>query len=409
MARTHDRFGLVAVGVIHLAGGPEPEALCQALRVVQARHPLLRARLGTRSGRPAFEVLDPAPPIQFDVAEWTAEADTLARAQRMLNEPFAPGEVPLLRVAYLASEERSDLLLAFHHAMMDAPSAARLVHDLLTACAMGEGGRETRQLPPSSDSLAPSGLRTLPGLVRFVAGEMASDWHYARETIEAQRPQLKPAGPTVIQSATLTDAETRALVQRSREERATLPSVLTAAMLLSALARGYPADTPLARAIVFSDLRPYLQPRPSSEDLACHVAMQRLSIRLGADTGSVGLWDIARQVAGMIHASGRRGGRFHAARMARHVVAQELKTENRRMGTVALSYVGSLALDATYGPTEVMGAHAFITTNRLSPEFSAFAHLFRGRLHLDTMTTREDVTLEDADALLLDVTRRLTA
>lgn len=414
MARTHSRFGLMAVAIVHLKNGPTPEVLRHALGQAQERHPLLRARVAAVGRRGRLEVLDSAPPTPLVVRDWKSEDEAMSHAQELLNEPFLSETVPLLRCVYLYGSDRSDLVLAFHHAVMDGTSAVRLCHDLLVDRSdLDAAPLKPRRLPPPSDAAFPAsarGLRHVPRLVRFVARELRADRRYLRQTSPEHRPPLRREGPTWIRSMSLSERETGALVRRSRLERATLASVVASAMLLTVAEERYPTDTPMARAIVFSDLRPYLVPRPAPEELACHVAMQRLTVSLcGTETqDESSLWTVARRISKAVHEANRRGEKFLAARMARHVVGRELKREDQRMGTIALSFMGGLDLRHTYGETEVLGVHAFIATNRLSPELSASGHLFHGRLRLDVMFSPEDFSPNEAEALLRRVARRLT-
>lgn len=417
LAQTHDRYGLVAVVVLRLRRGPEPQALQGALDESQARHPLLRARIVSRGRRRAFEVLHPAPPIPLETADWQDDDATRRQAQRLLNAPFDPTRAPLVRAVYLTSADRSDLLVAFHHAVMDAASAARLCRNLLERSQSrdDEGAVVPRVLPSSSDGHLPprtGGLRDLPRLAGFVGREVMADWRYARETTPEQRPRLREESPTEITSVALDQEATDVFVRRSRREKATVPGAIAASLLLGVLRRRYPPDTPAARVVLFSSLRPYLQPRPPDDDLACHITLERLGVslrELASPESAPALWEVARRISSSLYEAHQRGGAFHSARMARHVVRQEVRAESRRMGTAALSYLGPVSLSRQVGSTEVLGLRAFVTTNRISPEISALGHLFGGRLHLDAMVERADFSQEEAADILQEAAHRLVA
>jgi len=408
MTLTNRAFGLVAVGVLRLRQAPPPAVLQRALQQVQARHPLLQVRIVPTKKTYRFERLSPLPTIPLKVLERRDDHHALAQAQQMLNEPLAPTEGPLMRCVYLvAPDQRADLICAFHHAIMDAPSAAHCYHELLTLCARSaaeHGLAEDDALPqtiqPAAEALLPpafTGFAQVRRLVPFLFREMRTDRHYRRRTTAAQRPSLHPPSTSHILSESLSASQTQALVRQSRQESVTLHSTLAAAMLSAVVRQRYPADLPLARMLIFSNLRPYLKPPVAPEYLGCYIAMQRLTIPF-APTST--LWTLARSLQESLHAANKRGEKYLSAVMSKHIMQQALRTQNDRMATAALSYVGPVKLQPTYGSIEVTDVHGFITPNRLSPEWSAFGHLFRGQLHLDFMYMRNDMDAAAAQSLV---------
>ncbi|MBI9083984.1 MAG: hypothetical protein JEZ11_10335 [Desulfobacterales bacterium] len=128
--------------------GPLDETvLGQALKVVQARHPLLRVRI-VREGRShARFISGPAPAIPVRLAQsasnrWTEEAE------RELNTRFDAEKAPLLRCVLIRhGMEQNTVLLNFHHAIGDGLSGAYLMRDLFVAADTVIAGKNPSSYP----------------------------------------------------------------------------------------------------------------------------------------------------------------------------------------------------------------------------------------------------------------------
>jgi hypothetical protein len=134
--------------------------------------------------------------------------------------------------------------------------------------------------------------------------------------------------------------------------------------------------------------------------------MQRIAVPVSKDSS---LWTVARSINEVVYAASKRGDRFVSPLLSRTVMRRLLKNRNERMATTALSYAGPIPVRRSYGPVEVVDIHSFITTNPISPMFSAFGHLFAGRLILDFMFQEADMDGAGAQEISRDIKQLLTS
>lgn len=102
------------------------------LAAVQARHPLLRARIiETKPHWPCFQFLNAAPPIPLEIVPPTAISDWAAIALQHTRIEFQPDEAPLVRITVRPDDTGFDLVASFHHAILDAKSILALLQEML--------------------------------------------------------------------------------------------------------------------------------------------------------------------------------------------------------------------------------------------------------------------------------------
>ncbi len=415
---TNEAYGLVAVGVLRLQPGPSPPVLRQALDALQARHPLLRMVVAPRGRAFAFVPMEPPGPVPLRVIARQGDAHWQRLAEHLLNQRFDPARGPLMRCVYLVAEApapAAELICVFHHAVIDAASGARLCHELLSRCAalVEKGAPAQAQsaplaLQPPTEALLPPayrGGRLVRRLLPFLAGQVREQRRYRKQTRHSHQPPILPQSTCCILSLTVPEAATGTLIRKARRERVSLNSALAAAMLLVVYRHRYPPEARRLRTLVFADLRPYLRPALSAEHLGCYLAMQRLAVPVSPQTS---LWRLARSLGEDVYASNKRGEKYLAALLSKRLMRRLLRKQDERMAATALSYAGPLRLDAAYGAIAVTGVHGFITSNRLGPEYSAFAHLAFGRLRLDFMYMAADMDAGQARAIAVEIERILT-
>lgn len=148
-----------------------------------------------------------------------------------------------------------------------------------------------------------------------------------------------------------------------------------------------------ANLISFADLRAAMVPPVSDHELGCYVSMVRFPVSLAAGQPPLQLAHGIRR--GMFQAS-RRGEVFIMNRISKYLIKMVTRLQNTRLGLTALSFIGVLDLLPRYGSIELHDVNAFITNNRLGPEFSAFGKILFGSIGLDfTYLTAE---MEEAQA-----------
>lgn len=124
-------------------GSLDRTAFIEALRFVKARHPLLNARVDVHSSR---------------VPRWVAASETTTPVDWAdTREPIRPSPVAFLdltsssglRVWVRTSEDRTRVVLQFHHACCDALGALQFVEEMLMAYdAVVKGAAVDERLPP---------------------------------------------------------------------------------------------------------------------------------------------------------------------------------------------------------------------------------------------------------------------
>ncbi len=425
---------LNAVVVLRLLAGPSSQVLTQALTLLQRRHPLLRARIEPRGrrlfftpgvGATAFRQL----PRQDD-SQWQA----VAAAE--LDTPFAFSAGPLWRCTYLVAPDQptSELLLTFHHAVMDATSGLALCQELLSlSAALAAQGVDaspgTRQLDegdwqpkedalpllPATEALLPARFRGwrrfLPlgsFLVRQLGAAIADRFQGCAMKDAQQRTARLRAGARPacrVLTREFSPALSHDLVRCARRERVTLNHALNALLVL-VVHRRRASPAPCWRHFNFVNLRPYLEPPVGPESLGSCFAMLRLKVQLPQPAGPLApeqVWTLARQLQAHSQTAIRRGEPFVALHLSAALMQLLARVPHLRMGESALSYTGALPLVETYGPTELRALHAFVSNWAMGPLFTAQVRMFRARLWWDFLYLDLDWGPEPAQQLADDL------
>ncbi len=402
---TDEHAPLNAVAVVRLADGPAPEVLRAALAELRRRHPLLRARL-VRSVR-GHAFVEGAPEIPLAEAERASEESWQALAENELSTAVDTATGPLMRATYLTSpeSERAELVLTFHHAAMDATSATAFLGELLERCDAIRRG-EPRSAPQELAPLPPVEARfpgTFQGTGRagrtafFLAREIAGEIAYRVRTRHLRRPPIHREGAANrILCLELDPEATRRLVAAVRRERLSLMCTISAAALLAVARHLYGGEERPLRSLLFTDLRPYVRPRPRPEDLGAYFAMMRLAVRLGPRQG---FWHLARKLNEKSYAALKRGDRYAAGLLAPTLMRTLLRSGRERMAATGISYTGPLRLASAYGATRLVALHAFVSNIDLGPELTAQVRLHDSRLQWDFVYLASDFDPEGASRL----------
>jgi hypothetical protein len=240
-------------------------------------------------------------------------------------------------------------------------------------------------------------------MVNYLARQMADELRY-RWQARGTRPQpIHPTALCAIITRKLDAATTTQLVQQSRRRRTTLNSLMSAAMLSAVHKYLYDSQPMPLRAIMFGNLRPYLEPPIPAEDLGSMITMLRYTITIepGMD-----IWRLAAVLQDKNSAAFRRGEKFLAAVFAKNIVQMTVRLKAFRLATTAVSYAGPIPLQRHYGPVQVTGMHNFVSNNRLGPEYVAAAHILFDELIWNFLYLDADMSPETA-AAIADQTCRL--
>lgn len=401
---------LTVLSVLRLANGSTPEVLQQALAMLQRRHPLLRAKIGYQNGRPAFEISESAPPIPVHVVDWQDDRQWQVMARAELNQCVDTTIAPLLRCTYLygaGDNTPSDLIVAYHHTIMDAASGIRLHHQLLSWCAaiaagtdIAAGDDQLLPLLPAAENLFPptfKGVRRWWRMLPFLWRQMCDEVAYQKPASHGQKAPIHSASTCDILTLCLPTATTTALVRRARREHVTMNSVLAAAMLMTVHTSIYNARTLPLRGITFANLRPYLKPPIPDDRLGCYITMSSYTVPMHH---GITFWNVARFIHNKTYQFGKSGDKFLAATISKQLMQTLIRFQRFRMGTIALSYVGPVDLEPVYGTIRVRGLHGFTANNRLGPVYVAFAKILHGQLLWDLQYLTADMDRQTAQVLV---------
>ena len=138
--------------VAQVEGALDSAKLGAALEQVRRRHPALRICIvdDAETG-PAFYRIDN--PIELHSAPAETAADWRWVVERELSLPFSTFPGPLMRATALWASDGTSIVLTFHHAIVDALSGTRILHDVMRAIA-GESLEVLPPLPPVEEMIA---------------------------------------------------------------------------------------------------------------------------------------------------------------------------------------------------------------------------------------------------------------
>ena len=408
IADEHAPFHIVTV--LHLQGAPSPQIVRNALKVLQDHHPFLSARLLEEKGRYYFATLV-EPGLPFHVLPRWNDTHWVDVAEVEMGSRINISMGPIFRCTYLydSTHERAEIILTLYHAIADAASTARLMHELLKVCA---SLRDEMTVPvsgqaPHADTVEtrfPSafrGLRLSLRTLRYALAQLGDEISYRMQTRDKRIPPLHPK-PTRghIHCIQLPEDLVDELSRRARLEKLTLNSVLNAAMLLAVNRELYAGQPVPMRTLSFANLRPYVNPPLSDKELASYISMLRYTVQV---EGGIDLWNLARDLHTKIYSSLKSGDKFVACLMTEPLIKLVTGLKSFRVSATALNYNGLVPIEPSYSAIKVTGIHAFVSAYDLGPELSAQALLFNDQLFWDFIYLDADMTRDEAIAITEEI------
>lgn len=403
------------VSVLQLENAPPPHLLKLALKVWQSRQPFLRVRLFKKDGHYSFESLvQPDIPLHI-LPRWNADHWTsVVEVELGTRIDVAAG--PLFRCTYLYEARRQcgDIVFSFYHAIADAASASRFLHDLLTTCASVADQRsipvaEFSAAPPVESRFPPGfrGLRLAAHSLRYMILQIIDELAYRRQTRGKQVPPVHDRpGQGRILTVRMSQDLLESFAQRARRERVTLNSALNAAILLAVNRQLYAGKRVPMRTLSFANLRPYLQPPARDEEIACYASMLRYTAPV---EGGMDFWTLARALHAKIYSSFQSGDKFAATTVAEAIMKMATRLRSFRLSATALNYGGAVAIQPDYGDIRVTGFHSLVSAYGLGPQFSSQAQIFNHELYLDFMYLEADMNRQEAEMIVEEIERILSS
>ena len=281
----------------------DPRLLKRAAAAVQDEYPLLRCCI--TGSDPRFRFAPVSGPIPIEVhGDSTREV-----IDRELERPFPLGHGPLCRLALTDGEHAgtSDLILVAHHAILDGNSLRTLIHRLLHIHAALAGDRvvEFRRVSRPPD-LA---FGPLSRPVWTLRQRLYAIYRLCRYLIVVRKGRLIPFDGVETDAAkrrmarypwTLSEEHSRALIEATRANGATVTGVLCAALLILGARhtlRGVNKNSVRLNMTCNVSLWPLLPEAVQRERLGCFVTVAQAGIPVQRDPS---FWMLARQCSAVM-------------------------------------------------------------------------------------------------------------
>lgn len=395
----HSPFNVIGVLVLKNAP-PEPSTVYSAIQMLQERHPFLRSII-----QDGWFIEQPHPGIEWWVQTRTSDIQWKRIVETEMNSRLNPSK-GLFRCNYIFSKEQSELVITFHHAIIDAASGYTFLDELLKACVSAEKQPSLPLLPPLEERFPDqyTGWKGKFITAKYAAAQMADEIGYWYRVRGKRIPPVQLGAKGFIHTLHLPTEFVNQLSQKCRRERVTFNTLLNAAQVLAVNRLLYKGESTPMRTFTFADLRPYCVPPTTPENLGNYISMLRFSVSVG---GEDQIWALARGLQDKIYAALKHGDKFSAARMSESLMKIFLTVKKMRMGSAGLNYSGAVPLCTTYGDIHLDGIHIFMSSYDIGPEVSSQARIYRDSLWWDFMFLESDMNRETAEKFIREVAKIL--
>lgn len=402
-AFTNEFFPFNAVVILRVTNGPPEETLREVLDILQSRHPLLRVHIWKEKNRYFFESLG-TPKIPLKVISRKSNEFWQQVAEEELNQVLDFSKGPLVRLTYIIDPDKkkeSEIVINFHHSIIDAASGTNLVHEMLSLCHShsSTGDSKTFELIPPVEKFFPpafKGIRRKWNNFLFILRQMGDELLYRLRSRGCRKAPIHSEGRGKILPMILSKEITNALCKLSRRKRVTLNSLFAAALMMAVQKHIYEGSVVPFRNFSFADLRSYITPPLQEEYLGSYFAMMRFTVRMKENPQ---VWDLAREINDILYSSVKKGDKFSFNLLSAMIMKAILRFKSFRMGTTAVSYTGPVKLEKNYGKIEVKEIHAFVSNFVLGPEYTAQVRLFNKQFYWDILYVDADMDQKQAQVI----------
>ena len=397
------------VGVLRIEKAPLPHILKKSFAELQMSHPFLAARLMREKGRYYFVSLsDLEVPVR--VMPRRSDEHWIQVVEAELENRIDALTGPMFRCAYLYDEthQQAEIVLSISHAIADAVSVSHLLHELMTICASFADGTPvslTKFSPaPAAESRFPPAFRGWQLSLRIVVyalTQMADELIFRLRTIGRQTPAFhKPPTRGRILLARFSSDFLEPFARRARKEGVTLNTALNVALLLSVNRHLYAGKRLPMRTFTFADLRPYVQPPLTAENLGLYISMMRYTLDV---EGKIDFWPFVRNLHKKIYTSLKSGDKFVASAMSESLLRMLVALNSVRLCASVLNYNGVVPVQTHYGEINVLEMHGFVSPHAFGPEMASQAQWFNDQLFWDFTYLEVDMDHDTAQAIVEEV------
>ncbi len=406
---TNEHYPYNAVIALRLTNGPSEQALEEALKILQRRHPLLRARV-EKEKKDFFFICDNTPPIPLNITTRQNDDHWRDVLEDKLNQRMDLVTGPPVHVTYLTTPDstESEIIFSFQHSIIDEASGANILSELLTLCNKMDSGlpREPLidlELSPPAEAFFPSfykGFGKKWHMAFFLLRQMVDEFQYRLRSIGKRKAPLHWQGKCRTLSLLIPKETSEALGKVSRKHRVTISNMFNAAMLMTAHKHLYRQEKQPLRHFCFANLRSYLSPPLPSVHVGSYFSMMRFTVNMN---GSRSLLELTKKLNDTTYCAFRRGDKFAFNLMSPYIMDMILRFKSFRMGTTALSFTGVLNLEKQFGRIKVRNVHAYASNFVVGPEYSALVRWFNGGYCWDIFYLDSDMDEKKAQTMAAEI------
>jgi hypothetical protein len=349
------------------------QALQSALAFVQAKYPLLRAKVAKKPAQmPSF--VENLTPIELRVMESEEKSDI---AHVIETEMAKGSDESLFRVVFLRDGPvRSILIFVANHAITDARGLTFILRDLLLVL-------NGQSLGASDDAIfTHEELFDEPLMEDFVQ-TLPPGSPYPATGAEQMKSQRSAFATTEV----LPQTEVNAVLNKAREEQTTVQGALMAALAISASGiKTEWRDGRVLQMLVPVDLRRF-RPGEQSTDLLAHPAFVSIHLK---DAGN--FWELARVCKRSLDEVATFDAARAFIRQSHQLLAVEWEPQTFFDATNAglphelfMSNLGDVAIPVTYGSL-CLRKVGFSTLSGPAPTQSICAATFQGWMYLSLVS-----------------------
>ena len=408
MAFANHYFPYNVVSVIKYRGTLDITHLETALTHLSTAYPLLHAHINKKSTT-LFLDSNKATTIPIQVVQPTANKTWLKLANQWLNSSIDAQQghhLQLIIVEDTASGE-GQLIVAANHTLLDSEVLNSILHDLLTLYAQVAANQistpEPSTLQLRTEDAAPPKYKGW----RYVSKYMWEFMYAMYEEVQfLAHPRAKIDFSTrkpfrnQILTISLSEAETQALIRKTRQQRVSVNETLHAALFLAVNKHRYGNQRHLLRTLIPVSLRKHLQPQIATNTIGSYIVTLRLRVMVDPH---VGLWTLAKRIQEQLLVKMKRNDKYFVAWLGKLATELSLRVRLWRLAHIAISYTGTTAIENIYGDLGISGLHAFYSGNVIGPEVYIRSGIFQRQLVLDVMSLDADMTLQTAQAIADDM------
>ncbi len=408
-----DQFSaLNVISRVRVRGNIEMTALRRGLEKLQARHPLLRARIDHDNGlNPRWVPCNNPIPLRetrlVEDQQWVDEVN-----EYELKERIDSATGPLIRTVVVASKAGIyDLLVVVAHIIADGTTVMTLAEQWITlANSPASDGYTARVLPPA-EALRPTAFMGPEGAARL-AEQSTED---AALISRYQPGRIEPGCIVALEQRRsrllrreLDDIQLQALIKTARNQGTTVHGALTAALVLAAALDNHkhPSHFTVGSPVDFrAELNPLVQP----DEVGTYVATVLCVVDVTAP-----FWEVARSITADLTHRKALGHHFNLVTLVADAAPQSLKEARPFMeymeaeGPINLcsSNIGRYDFPDRIGNWEISGAQ-FLTGISINGYFVATINTSHNKLFWNFTYIDDVVSSSRAESLADNCVRLL--